>query len=183
MLIDALKNGNPEVFSEIYKKYWEKLYYMAYKRLGSHDEAEDIIHDLFVDLWKNREKLNIQKSFDAYIFTALKFKIFRHIDSKAVRKKYLQNAFAKELPIDYSIEDSLLFDELYEKIEENIEKLPKKCRVVFKLSRYKNYSVNEISKKLNISPNTAQNHINKALKKLRYGLANIITSVIILLSL
>ncbi len=176
--VEALKKGDPKALSDLYNKYWKKLYYAAYKRLGSQCETEDIIQDLFVDLWKNRERLDIKKSFAAYIFTALKFKIFRFIDAKAVRRKYMVNLNSEEITRDFNVEESVLFNELFELIHENVEKLPKKCRIVFKLSRYKNYTVNEISKKLNISPNTAQNHISKALKQLRLELKNIMLSII-----
>lgn len=174
-IINALKKDNQEAFSILYHRYWEKLYYVAYGKLGSQEETEDLLHDLFMEIWNNRKKLVIKKSLAAYLFTALKYKIFRLYDSKAVRRRYAERIQSKETPPNNNVEEYISFNELYDRIEQNIEKLPKKCRVVFKLSRFRNQTVDEISEKLKISPHTAQNHINKALKLLRYESRNMIT--------
>ncbi len=177
-LVLSLKNDDKKAFATLYNRYWEKLYYAAYKRIRSQEETEDLIHDLFLEIWNNRHKIEIQKSFAAYIFTAIKFKIFRLMDAKSVRAKHAENTIAEKEIFTNNVEDNLLFNELYNLIEEKIEKLPKKCKIVFKLSRKKQFTVKEISKELNISVNTAQNHISKALKFLRLELNDFLIALI-----
>lgn len=166
-LIKKLKKGDQTAFSALYKKYWEKLYYTAYLRLNSREETEDILHDLFIDLWNKRESIEIKKNFQVYLFTALKYKIFRLIDAKTVRRKYIVNERSQNSSNIYDLQKHLDLNDIFDQIEQKVEMLPTKCKIIFKLSRYKNYSIKEISKKLNISPNTTQNHITKALKYLR----------------
>ena len=81
-LLDGLRNGNEKAFIALYNLYWEKLYYTCYQRINLKEETEDILHELFIDLWNRRDKLDIQTTFAVYIFTALKYKIFRFIDSR-----------------------------------------------------------------------------------------------------
>jgi RNA polymerase sigma-70 factor (family 1) len=166
-LIDELRNGSSEAFVELYDKYWEKLYYVCYKRIGSQEETEDIIHELFLDLWKRREDLEIKTSFAAYLFTSLKYKIFRLIDSKTVRNKYMERIDGDEPASADSLERELDFNELYDFIEERIENLPERCRLIFRMSRSENLTADEIAASLDISPNTVQNQITKAKKILK----------------
>lgn len=169
-LIKEIKKGSEKAFVELYNIYWKKLYYVCYKRINSQEETEDIIQELFFDLWKKRETLEIKKSVGVYIFTALKYKIFRLIDSKNVRKKYLIHLDDNEPATDETIERDLSFEELYDLIEEKIEKLPDKCKLVFKMSRKENMNAEEISKKLDISKSTVFNQLTKAKKILRLEL-------------
>lgn len=163
-LIEKLRLDDINAFKKIYETFWDRLFYSAYIRLNSLEETEDILHDLFLDLWNNRSKINIKKSLSAYLFTSLKYKIFRLYDYKSVREKHKDKISSEE---SYSLENNIELDELYDLIEQSVEILPEKCKVVFKLSRFQGLTTKEISEELNISPNTAQNHINKALKILR----------------
>lgn len=175
-IIRRIKEGSDSAFIELYEKYWDKLYYTCYKRISSKEETEDILQELFVELWNRREKLEIRTTVAAYLFTALKYKIFRLIDSKNVRNKYLVRVENEELlGSDKTTEKKLLFDELYSLIEQNIEKLPKRCKLIFKLSRQENLSASEISEKLNLSQNTVQNQITSAKKILKMELGKVFT--------
>ena len=178
-LLDLIKENNELAFATIYDRYWEVLYSIAYRKTGSQQEAEDLLHEVFADIWKNRKQIRVKKSFAAYIATALKYKIFRLIDARIVRKRHAGSISLVNQTSENTTENQLSFDELYDRIEESIERLPDKCRSVFRLSREKNQTVKEIAAKLNISPNTAQNHINHALKNLRVDLQDYLTILFI----
>ena len=167
LLIIELRRGSEKAFVALYDKYWERLYYVCYKRIGSQEETEDIIHELFLDLWNRRENLAIKTNFAAYLFTSLKYKIFHFIDSKNVKKKYFEPLDGENTASGDSPERDLDFNELYDFIEEQIENLPGKCRLIFRMSRNENLTAGEISERLNISPNTVQNQITKAKKILK----------------
>ncbi|MDN5213400.1 RNA polymerase sigma-70 factor [Fulvivirgaceae bacterium BMA12] len=179
-LFALIKKNNQLAFAAIYDKYWESLYSIAYRKTGSSQETEDLLHEVFMDLWKNRQNIEIRKSFAAYIATALKYKIFRLIDAQNVRKKHAGSVSFESRNMETTPENQLSFEELYDLIEESIEKLPQKCKSVFRLSRGDHQTVKEIATTLNISPHTAQNHINYALKKLRIDLQDYLTILIIL---
>jgi RNA polymerase sigma-70 factor (ECF subfamily) len=166
-LLAELKKGNTRAFAALYDAYWERLYYTCYRRIELQEETEDILQELFADIWNNREKLQIRTSLSVYIFTALKYKIFRFIDAKVVRQKHMQRLGNEEPAAEETIERDLSFDELYSLLEERIEHLPVRCRLVFRMSREQELTVEEIAKQLNISPSTVHNQITKAKKILK----------------
>ena len=178
-LIDEIKKGNEKAFVDLYEQYWQKLYFVCYSKINSKEETEDIIQELFVELWNRRDKIEIRTSVAAYLFTALKYKIYRLIDSRNKNRQNIINVQEEELfGSENSTDKRLLFDELYSLIEQNIEKLPKKCKLVFKLSRKENLTASQISSKLNISQNTVENQITKAKKIIRLELQKVFTLIL-----
>jgi RNA polymerase sigma-70 factor (family 1) len=178
LLIKKLQKGDEKAFVELYEKYWEKLYYVCYQRILSREETEDIIHELFLDLWNKKDTLEIRSSFAAYIFTALKYKIFRLIDSKSIRKKYMERIGDEEPVSENTTEQLLDFNELYDLIEQRVENLPEKCKLIFKMSRDEYLNAEEISKKLNISSSTVHNQITKAKKFIKNELKKLFLFVL-----
>lgn len=181
ILIPSLKKGDEKAFTLLYEKYWEKLYFVAYQHTQSTQDSEDLIHEVFIDLWKNRKKLEIRNAISSYIFTALKYKVFRLYDSKAVRKKYANRIINEGVKHLNVTERDLSFNELFLLIEQEIEKLPEKCKVIFKMRRLEHLSIEEVAEKLNISPNTVNNQITKASKVLKINLKEYLNSTFFIL--
>jgi RNA polymerase sigma-70 factor (ECF subfamily) len=179
-LFDAMKEGSESAFTALYDKYWERAYYVAYKHTQSEQESEDLVHDVFMDLWKNRNSITIKKEVSTYVFTALKYKIFRMYDAKAVRTQYADMIKNKQPEISNTTEKTLSFNELYSLIEYEVERLPEKCRIVFKMRRFENFTIEEIAQKLDISPNTVNNQITKASKSLKLSLKGYLNSMFFL---
>ncbi|WP_109831588.1 RNA polymerase sigma factor [Reichenbachiella versicolor] len=179
-LMKLVKSGNQLAFDQLYNKYWNLLFSIAYQKTGSQCDAEDLVHEVFLDIWKGREKIEIKSSFAAYIATSLKYKIFRQIESKSVKQRYQQHVVSSREETELNTQNYLAFNELYDLIEESVDGLPDKCKSVFKLSREQDYSIKEIAEELEISPNTAKNHIKYALKQLRVDLYDYLTVVLIL---
>lgn len=178
VLFSAFKKGNKNAFTMLYEKYWEKLYYVAYQHTQSVQESEDLIHEIFMDLWNNRKKIRIKKTVSSYIFTALKYKIFRMYDSKSVRKRYAESIKQKDNKSSNITEMELSFNELYHLIEYEIDKLPERCKVIFKMRRMEEFSVEEVAERLKISPNTINNQMTKASKILKQNLKEYLNSII-----
>ena len=168
-----LKEGHENAFDCLYIRYRNKLVSIANSRIRSREQAEEIVQDVFVDIWQKRETLTIHYTFYAYVFAAVKYKILDYISRLKVKDRYLEEMgkFSEaalnvtELQVD--------FNELDYHLNRSIGDLPEKCREVFKLSRFENYTVNEIAEKLNVSPDTAKYHIAHALKKLRASLRHL----------
>jgi len=179
VLFRALKKGNKKAFTLLYEKYWEKLYYIAFQHTQSTQESEDLVHEIFIDLWKNRKKIKINKTVSSYIFTSIKYKIFRLYDSKSVRKKYLKNIKREKVNGLNNTETDLNFNELYNLIESEVDKLPERCKLIFKLRRFEDYSVEEVAQKLGISTNTVNNQMTKASKVLKLNLKEYLNTMLI----
>jgi len=164
-LLELLAQGDEYAFTEIYDRFGKKLFAVAYSRLKEIQEAEDIVHDVFVSLWANRSKVEV-KSLENYLAVATKYTVFAKIKKKERQRLY--NQASQQSPVhELNIEASLHYKYILEAVEKEIEKLPEKCKLIFRYSRNDRLSAKEIAKKLDISPKTVENQLNKALKQLK----------------
>jgi RNA polymerase sigma-70 factor (ECF subfamily) len=170
-LLSSLSMGNEEALKLIYQKYWKRLLISAFNVLKDKEACEDIVQDLFIQLWQNRERLNITYSLETYLFTATRYQVFHLIKKSAGRKELFENLderFSTDAP-----DIPLYVKEMQERINIVIEDLPEKCRQIYKLSRETNLTYKKIAEELQISPKTVENQISIALKKLREALGDI----------
>ena len=154
----------------IYDKYVDYLSREIYFILRDEKETEDVIQDLFLNLWNNQKYLkNINTSLKYYLKKAAinrainKFKKQKHFESVRI-----EEGFNKRVELS----DQLELEELNLEIKKAIDLLPNKCRIIFVLSRYEEMRYKDISKKLDISVKTVENQISKALKILREKIKN-----------
>jgi len=173
LLLQRLKAGEEGAFNEIYNFYAPSLTSFAAARLTSLDEANDIIHDLFVHLWQDREHITINVSLGAFLFTAIRYRIIDHIRKNSTKKRYAE-AIAK-LPIhDQEETENKIFEkELRERLDTAINQLSPRTREVFKLSRFEHLSVKEIAEQMNVSEQTVKNQLTTALAQLRTVLGKV----------
>lgn len=180
MLLDLLAESDEFAFTELYNRYWKKIFAIAYNRLSEAQSAEDIVHDVFASLWVNRKKNQIE-SLENYLATATKYMVLAKIKVKIRERKYsnaLQQASIFELPV----EASLHYKRLLEIIKIEVEKLPEKCRLIFNYSRNEGMPVRQIAETLHLSPKTVENQLNKALKQLKLVTRMFLNSLLIILS-
>jgi RNA polymerase sigma-70 factor (family 1) len=160
-----------EEFAEIYQTFWKKLYGMAYNHLRDRTLAQELVQDVFVKLWLNRSQLSQVENTQAYLFRALRNKIYDHFDSVACRKKHHELALVNFSEERNDVEDIVVFNEGMSLIGEELKKMPKKTQTVFRLSKFHKYSNDEIAAKTQLSSKAVEYHITQAIKKLRVRLA------------
>lgn len=178
-LIRGLQEGDVLCFEKIYGKYSSKLYSAAYNILRDTQVCEDIVQELFIDLWTKREKLHIQ-NLTSYLYTAVRNKVLMTIRSGKV---VLELEVVEMLVSEYDADNGVLQKELQANLEKGISELPEKCREVFVLSRKEQLSHKEIANLLNISVKTVENHLTIALRRLRASMADFLLLLISLLPL
>lgn len=164
-LLDLLSKSDELAFTEVYQRFWQKIFTTAYNRLKEKQDAEDTVHDVFASLWANREKSGI-RSLENYLATAAKYIVLDKIKRKE-RKRVYQDSCLKAAVVDISVESSLHYKRILELLKTEVEKLPERCRLVFTYSRNEGLTTSQIAKELDISPKTVENQLNKALKHLR----------------
>jgi len=169
-LINRLKKDDETALTEIYDKYWKPLFISSYNLLKDKEVCEEIIQDIFIDIWKNREKIQIKISLNSYLYASTRYKVFNHFRKKNNELRVelfesLNKRFQYATP-----ETKLMHQELVIQIEGIVESLPPKCKEVYKMSRDEQLSHKEISDKLNISTKTVENHITKALRVIKASL-------------
>ncbi len=166
-----LKEGGQDVFSEIYERYWEKLYLYSYRRINSKDIAFEITQEIFVSLWARRNEIEFHTSLSGYLYASTRYQIIHYIKSSKLRANYLLDFLAFRLSCaDNSNEETVNLHELERAVEKGLELLPKRCQEIFRLSRQDHKSIKEISEQLNISHKTVENQLTVALKHLRVSL-------------
>lgn len=161
-----VKKNDIKAFEELYKRYWPCLVNTACKKLNSKERAEDIVQNIFIDIYQRREKIELNISLKTYLNQALKFKVLNEYRSEVISHKYRKYLFfGPDCKTDLAnlVETKELEIEIYTILNE----LPEKCRQVFLLSRKENLSNRDISVTLNITVSTVEKHISKALKTLR----------------
>ncbi|MEZ4829222.1 MAG: RNA polymerase sigma-70 factor [Bacteroidia bacterium] len=153
-----------EAFGVIYDRYWPRLYAKAFPILEDREACKDIIQDVFIDLWNKRNDANITH-IGAYLHQAVRFQVFKHLRRNNISQKHLLQF--QQLNASNSTEETISFNEVCASLYSGINQLPEKCREVFYLSRFEQLSHREIAEKMGISSKTVENHLTKALRRLR----------------
>lgn len=169
-LILLWQTGEELAFEVIYKRYSVQLLSIAYRKVGERNIAEDIVQEVFITLFRNKDSANTITSLFAYLYVTLKNKILDAYRRDALQKKYAQHANMRFEEYDNSPYFQIETRDLEKKLESEIEKLPPQCGKVFKLSRQKYLSNKEIALQLGISENTVEQHMRRALRILRGNL-------------
>ncbi|MET3879639.1 RNA polymerase sigma-70 factor [Chitinophaga sp. OAE865] len=171
-----LADGDRDLFNDLYKRYWEKLFIVANKHLKDAVAAEDVVHDVFLSLWNNRKKVEIGQ-FENYLVTAVKYQVLTQIRKKAYARKYTRDAaMDKHAELTPEISDAVHNRKILELVYKEIDQLPEKCRLIFQYSREEGMSSKEIAQTLNISKKTVDNQIHKALERLKFRLKHMLFS-------
>lgn len=171
-MIELWQDGNEYAFEVLYKRYVVKLLSIASKKIDDHETAREFVQDVFVSLFKLRDSLNPQISVLAYLHVALKNRVLNHYRHQSVHKRYEQYVAQQEIQLTDNTASQLHTKELETHLKEEIRKLPQQCRTVFLLSREEGLPHKEIANHLNISVNTVEQHMRKALRILRTSMAN-----------
>ncbi len=166
-----LSEGSHAAYTEIYNRYWKLLYAIAYKHAKNTASAEDIVHEVFASLWKNRQHIQVI-SLENYLAAAVKYTVFAHIRKYSCKKVFGE---ANVSAVDASnLEDDYFYKEMLAFAHSEIELLPPRCQLVFKYSRELGMSNGEIANLMATSKKTVENQLNKALNHLRFSLKRIL---------
>lgn len=172
-LLLLLKSDDEAAFTEIYHRYWQRLFVVAMHRLANTEEARELVQDIFCSLWKRRHSLQLDYSLNTYLSAAVKYEVINRLAVKD-RQQRFQNQLSqhwREATAD--TENQLQFNELQDHLASLVKALPEKCRIVFQLSRDKGYSQRMIASELGIAEKTVEAHLSRALRKLRTGLSHL----------
>lgn len=181
VLLQLLRISDEFAYKEIYLRHWRKLYYSAVTKTNSKEVAEDIVQNVFTDLWDRRERHNIN-SLGGYLETAVKYQIINYIKT-AISKRAQYAGFTELQKTEENPADlPLLVQELNAAIDNAISQLPQKTQTIFRLSRFEKQSNKDISRIMDLSEKAVEYHITQSLKSLRFFLRDfILVSLLFLL--
>jgi RNA polymerase sigma-70 factor (family 1) len=165
-----LNESNRDAFGVLYSRYKGLLYVHAFRKVNDKDEAADVVHDLFADLWERRHSLSITGKVSAYLYTAVRYRVIKVIGRRIQNEKHIATT-GRIAESSHCITDHLVREKmLMAIIEKEISALPRKMRQVFEMSRKAGLSHREIAERLDLSDETVRKHIQHALRTLRMKL-------------
>lgn len=166
-LWQAIKNDDSHAFSILYDRYWVRLYKTAFYLTRDKEISEDILHDVFINIWKRRFLLSVN-SFNEYLLTAVRYQVYNRRRSDKLSlvsiADYTNNDGAYVLN---EAEQKQHIADLSKEIEQYTNQLPKRCQEIFLLSVNAQLSTEEIADRLQISKRTVENQIAYARNFLR----------------
>ena len=163
-------------FAELHARFSAKLYALAYRKTGDSDASEDLVQDLFVTLWVQRETISIDKSVNVYLFSALKNRIISYLRKQILRKSVSLDEVYSEVLVSQSanvVQDWIQVREVQEVYLRELKNLPEKSREVFELSR-SGLANKEIAEQLGLAEKTIEFHISKCLRILKVKLLYVV---------
>jgi len=172
---------NKHQFEELFHEQFNMLCRFAFGYIHDRDSAQEIVQDVFINLWQKKETITADKSVKSYLYTSVKNRCLNYIrDHKKFRSHYLDVELEMEIPV--TDVDIFSVSETQDKINTALDKLPEKCRQVFEMSRFEEMKYKEIAEKMDISIKTVEVQMSKALKILREELKDLIVLILILLN-
>lgn len=164
-LIQRIIEADQAALEVLFERYYYALCDFAFQYVRSFDLTEEIVSDVFLNIWKRRERLNITSSFKAYIFRAVRNQSINYL-KKENRDFDSLDLLENEASEEYQPDEELIFCELENRIEVLLNTLPPRRKLIFKLSRIEGFTYQEIADILSISIHTVQNQMVQAVKTL-----------------
>jgi len=177
-LVTGIRAGDLRAFEELYRIYYVYLCLIAEHITRNSSDAEEIVSDVFVKLWNNREKTEIIFSIKSYLIKAVRNTSLNYIEQNSLKRKLTDPIEDPDLWLpawdsDYPL-GQMYEQEVRDILEKGINELPDACREIFLLSRNEEMNYNEIAGKLGVSVNTIKTQIKIALSRLRANLKDYI---------
>jgi RNA polymerase sigma-70 factor, ECF subfamily len=160
-LVKAIRNGENDSFKELYHRYYRLLIHFGYMHTHSMDVTRDLVQDLFFNIWKNRNRLDPEKSIKAYLYRSLNNLIINHLKHSSSRT-YSYESISDENKI--IVDRDLSFEMDFQKA---LSRMPEKIKNVFLLSRMEGYKYQEIAEICEISVKAVEKRMSKALEYFR----------------
>lgn len=171
--IILLKKGDESSFKKIYDQLSDFVYSIAIRFLKDESSSEEIVQDVFLRLWQNREKLNENGNLTAYLYIIAKRLCLNRLREARRSSESFEKLISKIDQISECTQEQIFYTELNHRLTQAISLLPERQKNVFQLSRMEDLSHKEIAHRLNISPNTVKNHIVEAIKALKKTLNDV----------
>ena len=176
-------------FKDVYVTYYSRMKHFAQEYVLSEADAENIVQDVFLEVWKRRDVLAYHVNLIAFLFTSVKNECLDFLQHKVIEEKavtHIKEEYTRTLQMKYeSLEafDEGFFseDDIETLITKAIDSLPEKCREIFIKSKIEGKRQKEIAEELGVSINTNETQMGIAYKKLKLELKDVLPLLIFLL--
>jgi RNA polymerase sigma-70 factor (family 1) len=154
-----------DAFEDLYKQYWPQLLNFAGQYIEDRQTCEEIVQDLFVQLYVRGISVKVKHTLKSYLLVALRNRIFNYMRNRAVYRKHVTNAAKKRTTTQNNVEQSIYLKELQRSIFKSLKQMPARCSEVY-LLKQEQLTVKQISQALNRPSDTVEKQLRKAKKML-----------------
>ncbi len=170
ILAEKIRAGDQEAFEKLFHKYYARLCVFSNSFVKSLDISRDVVQDVFIKIWDNRDNFYVKQSLKAYLYQAVRNQSLNFLQQKK-QKERLEERIKKQYEASEEIHgDELNTEELTAKVWKLVETLPERRRTIFILYRKHGLSYNEIAEVMSIARKTVENQMGKSLQYLRENL-------------
>ncbi len=166
-LVERLQKGDTEAFDSLYEKYSGILYVFGLKYLRSASDSEDLVQSIFLKIWGNHKNLKKEASFKSYLFTIAYHEICNLFRERNYHRRFVDDAVSKYVHSSSDTEDSVEAQSTLEHVQQIVNKLPERQKLIYMKSRNEGKSTKEIAEEFELSPGTVDNYISDSLKIIR----------------
>ncbi len=174
--IEKIRNKDVDAFEILFKTFYKPLLQFAYRYLNDVDMCKDVVQEVFYKIWENSKNLDSAKNIKSYLFTAVRNQCLKKIQKLNIEREYASSYVILHDDIRH-IEDHIHAKELEKQINDVIDKLPEKGKMIFCLSRFDKLTYAEIAKVLDISVKTVETHMSRALKAIQPALVKLLEKI------
>lgn len=168
-LLLRIAEDDEEAFSIFFRRYHAKLVHFALLFIPSHDLAEDVVSEVMIKLLRRRKEVFRMENFEAYLYMAIKNQSLNQLKKQKKFTILQPSELAPDYPLKLSSNplEQIIEKELRQEIENTVNALPPKRKMVFQLVKDDGLKHKEVAELLEISVKTVENHLDLALKEIR----------------
>jgi RNA polymerase sigma-70 factor, ECF subfamily len=166
-LILGLQKGSIPAFEKIFSLYHKRIFNFCLHLYQSSDEAQETVQKVFIALWEQRVHVDENKSLASYIYTIARYMAYQEFRQQVYKKAAFDHFILNSIDLNETTKNDVLYNELLSFLESVIERLPERQREIFKLSRFSGLTYRQIADNLNITVNTVDTQIRRALEFVR----------------
>jgi RNA polymerase sigma factor (sigma-70 family) len=178
-LTDLLKTGDHVAFTTIYKRYWKKLVHYALQKSGDPMDAENMVQDVFVSLWKRRTELTFTGELSRYLTASVKYRVIKLFHKQHAKRLYEENALLNYDLLDDSTREQLDLVQLEEQLAHLVNALPQKAQLIYRMNKESDMSHREIGDQLGMNEKAVNTQLVRIRKTLRVGLNSFLHSFLL----
>ena len=162
-----IRKGDKVAFESLFRSSYVSLVKYARTLLKDQDTSEEIVQDLFVRLWQERESVRIESSFNGYLFRAVHNRCLHYIEHRKVVQRHAEQTITGLADHSEDPAEILHYKDLQKQIAAILERLPERCGKIFCMSRFEGLKYSEIAEKLSVSIKTVEASMGRALREFR----------------
>ncbi|MES2652863.1 MAG: RNA polymerase sigma-70 factor [Bacteroidota bacterium] len=163
-LAELLIKKDERSFAEIYKRYWTIMYMHALRMLRNEEDTRDVVQEVFTNLWVKHSTLKSTENLAGYLYASIKNKVLDSIAQKRTQLNHLDSLSKYITSTDNKLLEEITDREMMEALDQEIEQLPAKMKIIFEMRVKQHKTYKEIAEELNISDKTVKKQVSNAIK-------------------